>query len=31
VAYVNARNAEMLADAQNKLVEAQKLIAMLGK
>jgi len=31
VAYVNIRNAEMLADAQNKLVEAQKLIAMFGK
>jgi len=31
VAYVNARNAEMLADAQNKLAETQKIIAMLSK
>ena len=31
VAYVNTRNAEMLADAQNKLAETQKLIAMLSK
>ena len=31
VAYVNTRNAEMLADAQNKLAEAQKIIAMFGK